>query len=423
MEDGKADSLKPLLLIFLVSLIVRLLFGVLVMGLGAAPLDDAAAYDQIATNLIEKHAYIQYHDNGVWYSFRAPVLPFLLAGLYSIFGHSLAASRLLMILIGSLLPPAAFILTRHIFGRRAALVAGLIAALYPHFILYSNLLLTEAPLTLLVVVAMIFLVRFGRRGRMSDLALAGVMTGLGCLTKAPLLSFLPVAALWILIVGRARLARSAWGGILFLAVTAAVISPWTYRNYLVHGEFVPISTLGGLSLWYGNNQWSHGNLGDDYLTLIKLQPNPGSTKETDIDRFFRKEAVTFIRTHPKASAVLAVKKMLQFWRPEGFRIPGLVEKTPSAVRFVVGFASYMPLFLLFLAGLVVSLRGLRLVRDSGIFLLALLIATFTVLHAVFPSVPRYRQPIEPAIIAFASWMLVALYDRVRRAPAGELHTV
>jgi 4-amino-4-deoxy-L-arabinose transferase-like glycosyltransferase len=419
--DSKSETRRLLLIIWGLSIATRLAFGLFVIGFDAPPIMDAENYDQIAANLISKGSYIQYNslfENGVWYSYRAPLLPFVLAGVYYLFGHSLVASRLLMILIGSIIPLVVFAFTRRIFGKTPAVIAAIISACYPFFILYSNLLLTEAPAVLLTSLLILFLVRFSDEGRLRDVCVAGVMAGLGCLSRSSLLTFVPVAGLWVLVIKRGGYLRSLKAALLFLVVALAVIAPWTYRNYLIHGQIVPISTLGGLQLWKGNNQWTTGKLDyDDRVLpeirdrdmLPRIKPGPGTTMEAEIDRFFRREAWDFIKSHPKRFLVLGLKKIFHFWRPEGFGIPSLAEQTPKPVRLAVGLLSYVPLFLLFVVGLIRSLKDLSLFRNPGLLLLALFMVGYTFFHAVFPSLVRYRQPLEPAIIAIGSWALTRLH--------------
>jgi 4-amino-4-deoxy-L-arabinose transferase-like glycosyltransferase len=338
----------------------------------------------------------------------------VLAVLYSITGYSFVASRLLMIVLGSLVPLVVFALTDSIFKRKAAIIAGVIAAVYPSFILYSNRVMPEALLVLLVCLMVIFMVRFARGGKALDVCAAGLITGLACLCRPTALAFIPVGIIWILIVGRADARRSLRAAALLVVFAAIVIAPWTYRNYSVHGEFVPVSTRGGMSLWLGNNDRATGNLGVDNEMLQSTMPDPGTDKETEMDRFYRNEAMKFIKSHPKRFILLGIKKVFHFWRPEGFRFPGLIDKTPKIVRFAVGFFSYVPVFLLFLVGCLRSLKQLRLFRDPALLLLALLVVVYTLPHGVYPTIPRYRQAIEPVIIAVGSWGLVGMLDFVRK---------
>ena len=46
--------------------------------------------------------------------------------------------------------------------------------------------------------------------------------------------------------------------LLLILSAAAVISPWTLRNYRVHGEWILISSNGGINFWIGNNEQATG---------------------------------------------------------------------------------------------------------------------------------------------------------------------
>jgi 4-amino-4-deoxy-L-arabinose transferase-like glycosyltransferase len=413
MAARAEKTTRILFVLFAVAFVTRLLFGILFVGLDTAPAGDAATYDQIAHNLISEGKYVQYHGTGMWLSFRPPLLPFVLAGLYSIVGYSFTASRLLMIIIGSLLPLVVFALTRRVFGKRAAIIAGVVSAVYPSFVLYSNTLHTEGLFVVLLYLLIMFLIRFADGMKTVDICVAGVIAGLGCLCRPTLLAFVPVCILWLLITGKRGLLQSLRAAVLLVVLAGAVIAPWTYRNYSVHGEFVPIASRGGVTLWLGNNRWATGNIANDYEKLREVMPDTGTLTETQSSRFFRQEAMKYIKTYPQRFVVLGVKRVFHLWRPEGFRFPGLVEKIPRMGRFAIGFLSYVPFFLLFLVGVVLLLKGLRLLRDPPLLLFTFLVVTFTLVHAVFASMPRYRQPLEPAIILIGSWALIVILDALR----------
>jgi 4-amino-4-deoxy-L-arabinose transferase-like glycosyltransferase len=402
MERAEKKSGRVVLTLFVVSLIVRFLFAAFILGMDAMPVDDAVTYDNIGINLVREHQYIQDTSDVVYYSLRPPLLPLMLGGAYALSGHSYVASRILMIILGSLIPPVIYALTRRIFGRRAAVVAGWIAVFYPFFVLYSTILLAEVPAVLFVSLMTLFLLRFIQEGKTLDICLAGAAAGLASLCRPTVLVLVPVAVLWLLLVipRRPRPILKACG--LFLLLFALVLAPWTYRNFRVFGEFVPVTSMGGLTLWYGNNPAATGNLGDDYLRLKEIRPNPGTTRETEISRYFRGLAVDYMKSHPKRTAVLAVKKAVHFWRPSGFRIPGMIDETPSWLRFAVGFLSYVPLLLLFIFEVLASIRSRAIIRNPGVILMVLSIIVFTIVHSIFPSLPRYRMPIEPFIIAMAA---------------------
>ena len=42
------------------------------------------------------------------------------------------------------------------------------------------------------------------------------------------------------------------------------MAPWTARNYVRYGAFVPVSTMGGRALWEGNTESTRGEVYAEY---------------------------------------------------------------------------------------------------------------------------------------------------------------
>jgi hypothetical protein len=81
-------------------------------------------------------------------------------------------------------------------------------------------------------------------------ALAGALVGVGVWLRPNVVLLPPLLSLVLLAVSRNHLRGLAHAVALSLAAVAVVI-PITIRNYVVFGEFVPVSTNGGLTLWQG----------------------------------------------------------------------------------------------------------------------------------------------------------------------------
>lgn len=412
MGSGR-KPVRTLLILFLVSFAARLLVGIFVLGLDAPPDGDAGAYNQIAYNLMNEGRYIQYHGENVWFTFRPPLLPYILAGLYSIVGYSFTASRLLMIVIGSTLPLLVFVLADRTFGRRTAILAGAISAVWPEFLLYSNTLYTEGLLVPLVILQFVFLFRFADGRGAGNMCAAGIVAGLGALCRPSVLAILPVVVIWTLIIKR-RDVRLSFRAIAFYLILAIVVMmPWTIRNYRVHGRFVPIVSRSGATLWYGNNQWASGDIGEDFEMLKQKLPDAGTDDEVEASLYYRDEALRYIKANPGRFLVLGLKKTVNFWLPVGLKFPGLAERLTVRTRVVQGLLTYVPIFLLSLIGLLLLLRDLRLFRDPRLLFLLLVLVEYTLVHAVYTGMTRYRQPLEPITIVIASWALLAILDRLR----------
>jgi 4-amino-4-deoxy-L-arabinose transferase-like glycosyltransferase len=90
---------------------------------------------------------------------------------------------------------------------------------------------------------------------------AGLVFGVATLVKAQTLVVVPLV--FAIALGRApgfwkRLPAAVAQATLVIALAAAVVAPWTVRNHRVLGEWVAISTNGGITLLTGNNDTARG---------------------------------------------------------------------------------------------------------------------------------------------------------------------
>jgi len=123
--------------------------------------------------------------------------------------------------------------------------------------------------------------------------LAGGVAGLAIMTQ-PSLTLLPLflaaALLAARITPRTVLARMA-----LLCIGAMLaIAPWTYRNYQVFGEFVPISTNAGLVLHAGNQPAMVNAMGEVGGFLTPPAPPVPLKNDLLLSRWHKAEAIRFI---------------------------------------------------------------------------------------------------------------------------------
>jgi 4-amino-4-deoxy-L-arabinose transferase-like glycosyltransferase len=274
-----------------------------------------------------------------------------------------------------------------------AWIAGLASALYPFFVFYSTLILSETPFLLLVSLFFLLLLRGSARA----LAAAGIVAGFAHLTRPTLSLFLPVIFVW------ARLRHGAAWKHLLLAVVLffMVILPWGVRNIGALGEFHIGTANSGHVLWEGNNPYNTtgGVAGGDLRYLDEMPEDLG---EMERDRWQRERAVEFIKSDPVRFVRLAGRKFLRFWnvRPNA---PGF----DRGVYRWVAFASFTPVLLLSLASIVV-LRE----RWRDTFIIWLFVCYYTALHMVTIGSLRYRLPLEPLLMALAAACLAGLIGRM-----------
>ena len=226
----------------------------------------------IATNLLEGRGFsIRFLGQFGPTSQQAPWYPLLLAGAYWTWGIGTWPAhlgvQLLQAVAGSGACLLLVLLTKSLLRERpsAAWAAGWLLALDPVQIAAAAHLqvLPWVVLVLLAMLAWAAAVPLPRK-RFPWLAAAGLglLCGAALLVEPILALATPVA--WGMLLCRVAqgsrfLSRRVLGTALATPVVAwAVVAPWLWRNYQVHGQFVFVKSTFGYAFWQGNNPWSLG---------------------------------------------------------------------------------------------------------------------------------------------------------------------
>jgi hypothetical protein len=350
-------------------------------------------------------------------AWEPPLYPYLIGGVFKIFGIYTYASAWVLLSINSLLAavttiPVYFIAHRT-FGPRVAIWSALAWAFNPYVWYWSVHWIWDTTFTPLML-ALIFLVSLemsstergpGWRGW----AIFGALWGVGALANPTMLSFLPFCGLGI---WRQRYRRGlpSMAGVAFSSlVFFLVLSPWLVRNYEAFHRFVFIRDDFGLQLRLGNNKLADGML------IATLQPNLNKLElenfqhmgEIGYEAYCRQRAFEWIRENPGRFAIISMKRFFYYWN-------GVPRNTDSVAPW--DFRSS-----LFLASSVLAIWGLgRALRQKrpGAWLFAGLVATYpTVYYFVYPHA-RYRHPLEPELIILMVFLLSEV--RIRRLVAEKL---
>jgi 4-amino-4-deoxy-L-arabinose transferase-like glycosyltransferase len=210
---------------------VILLFATVYLGSAFSPAlqDDAdSTHAEAAREMMVSGDYVTLHINGVRYLEKAPMIYWLVAASYRLFGVNEFATRFPTVLAMFLLVLLGFRWGRRAFGYRTGVYGGLFVATAAGYYLFTRIMIPEAILSLFLAGAFYFVVTAlepaGGRWRWyagyACLALAVLTKGLVSLV------FVGVAAIgYALVTGewrRWREFRLGTGLLLFLAIAA----PW-----------------------------------------------------------------------------------------------------------------------------------------------------------------------------------------------------
>jgi 4-amino-4-deoxy-L-arabinose transferase-like glycosyltransferase len=265
----------------------------------------------------------------------------------------------------------------------------------------------------------------GRRGLLA--AGVGALTGLAGLTRPVLL---PVYGLLSgLLVVRHVTSRRWKDAALVLAaglVTLLVLTPWTIRNYRVHGRLLAVKDNFGKEFWMGNNPHATGTSfaeGGEVEITIQYPPKAlslaGKVPEIQIMDAFEAEALDYVRSDRVAFVERTAQKALWFW----------TYAPPSVARSYGRFTTLVRLahdggwiLLLALAVLGVLIGG---APREYLTVLGLYLAVYSLAYGLtHVGQPRMRAEAEfiflPAMGAGAAFLLATVLPRAHHALATAL---
>ncbi|MDG3006044.1 glycosyltransferase family 39 protein [Paludisphaera mucosa] len=380
-------------------------------------LPDAEGYWKLAQTIRDGEIFqiVEWGDIP-HFALRTPGYPLFLAACRTVLGDRPLGARLVQAGLGAACVWLVYRLTRSVIdgeaGRRTAVVAAMLTAVHPYFVIMSALLLSEAVFTPLLLAFLWALAVLWKRGDVrSSLAPglgAGLAAGAATLTRPSCVLFFPAAmGAWAVhqAVARRAVRPAAVGVLVAAAGFAAVMGPWWVRNQRVYGEFVPTALWMGASLYDGLNP---NATGASDMRFLK-DPDVWPLGEQDQDALLKRRAFAFVRDQPARAAWLALVKLGRYWSPwpnaEGVR---------SLWLTVAAGLTMTPLLALTALGLW-TLR-----RDPRTWvLLAGPILYFGMVHAAFASSMRYRTPGEVPAMGLAAVGILRVGDRAsRRAATG-----
>jgi len=183
---------------------------------------------------------------------RPPGYALYLVLVYETLGRSFLAAQLVQNVLTSICCVLLVLVAARLASWPIGVTAGALAALSPQLGHVSALVLPDALSALPLLLALLLLARAHPDANSPwwTSALAGVLAGAGVWLRPNVVLLPPFLSLVILAVSRDRRRGLVHAVALSLAAVLVVI-PITIRNYVVFGEFVPVSINGGLTLWQG----------------------------------------------------------------------------------------------------------------------------------------------------------------------------
>jgi 4-amino-4-deoxy-L-arabinose transferase-like glycosyltransferase len=345
-------------------------------------------------------------------AFRVPLYPMFLAAV-TLGHHAFLPVIIAQSLIGAGTVLCAALIAREMFSNTAAIIAAVLVAVYPYYVVHDTALQETCLYTFLMALAVLLLLRVRRSGSTVTATGAGLALGAAVLTRANLAPVTLLAPLWLALAGGSRAVH--WQRRLRMAIICAgvvifAIAPWLIRAYQLTGS-ITLSTQSGFFLWLGNNPYTFNHYPRESIdrsqaaalealsSQEKSEVEARQYNEALVDEWFRKKALDYIRTHPWRTLDNSFRKIADSfgWLPSPRR-----SFWPS-----LGYAlSYGPVMIFGLWGMWASRKHWR---EHSIFYAQFV--TFAIVTAVFFGHTSYRAYLDVYWIVFAAGVFAAWQRR------------
>ena len=202
---------------------------------------DEPRYAEIAREMIELRDWVTPHLNYVKYFEKPPLIYWLTAINFELFGLSEFVVRLWPALFGLLGIGVAYVLGRTMYGAWVGAVAGGLLATTPLYFGLSQIVILDMPLSVLMAVALgaFWFAYAEARWRRPCVLLLYAATGLGVLTKGPVAVLLTGAIIVAFLFVRGDFAALRWAvSPLGAVVLLIIVLPWFVLVSQRNSEFI-----------------------------------------------------------------------------------------------------------------------------------------------------------------------------------------
>jgi 4-amino-4-deoxy-L-arabinose transferase-like glycosyltransferase len=335
-----------------------------------------------------------------------PVYPYLLAGIFKLFGIFSFKSSLIIRTIdmafSSFVCWPVYDIGKKAFGRHVGAASAWLWAFLPAGIYYSVVWVWDTALAVLCM-TLLFAATLHIRGRtrLSWWIGYGALWAFSAMVNATVLSLLPFLALWALWPLRHEFLRTSKLALLAAFVFIAGMAPWTVRNYLVFHKFIPLRSNFGLELWLSNNPEVPDTWAGYLHPTNDREESAKYVRMTEIPYMEEKqsEAFTFMRSHPYDTMRFFFRRFEDNWMgtwdapADQWRFLPLSEKAALVWNCLFSLLAFAGTFL-----------ANRTKRESAL--------PFTTVMLVFPLVfyvthtnARYRHPMDAIMCLLAIFAL------------------
>jgi len=392
----KTININPrsiLWLIFILAVSARMIIAVSLENKIYFP--DGNDYWRISNNIFRGEGIIL---DKQFQSLRPPGYPVFISGIRLINKENVFVIRVCQILLGSLCVIGVFYLSELIFhDKRISLAAAFLIAIDPTSVYFSNLVLSDTLLSVLLLIFIILLYLALRRKVLWLSLGAGITAGIMSLVSASMVLIVPFCFIVLYLASNTRKNIVLTFSIILVSMMIVML-PWGIRNYKIHKTFIFTTTQGGLGLYESvGPEANAGPVGS--IIREKYKDIFNQKGEIELDQYWRQKAYQAIRNDPARFMKLAIKKFFRMWS-----ITINYQSAHPVLYNTVSIMFYLPIFLLLMASFFYAKD-----KWQSCLILMIPIVYKSMIHMVFIGSVRYRVPLMPYVSIMAAFALVQIF--------------
>jgi len=369
--------------------------------------------------------------------FRAPLYPYVAGLLYSVFGETPLPVIIYQNILGLLTVILTFFYARYLFSQRIATIAGFAAALWPTLIYFEGELMITTTAVFLSTASIVSLHLALEQRKHWKYLIAGIILGIAAVARPtilPIVLIVPIYYLFHKSNSRFRLQVVLKFALFYILGIIIPIVPVTLRNVVVADDLVLISSQAGANFYIGNSKTADGltvampaygpiyeageyddNIYTQSKSVARYFTRRDDLKDSEVSSFWVGKTFDEAGDNPARFVILLGKKFYYFWHgQEIFNNKSLYYAADYSMfmraflwKYILNFPSGV-MFPLMLAGIVIAVMQRKTVGVPVGYL-----AIYSLVVTIFFVCSRFRQPIIPVALIFASFGVDYIISRIR----------
>jgi 4-amino-4-deoxy-L-arabinose transferase-like glycosyltransferase len=440
MRNGKIEIKKILLIIFIVSLIIRISYGFIIYNKNhTSKFVDDWQYITYAKHIINQGIFvpdIERLNQDIFVqdelsvgeaSILGPGFPLIAATTFLFFGESFLPIIFLNALVSSILCLLIFYLGKELFNETVGLIASTWSIFYVLYIKYTPRVLKENWLFFLFALCILLFLKATKKKQIkTNFFIFSLVYAFLIHMDERFFTYLPILCIGFIFLDTSSRKNGLKKAFLFFTIVLVTMIPWLIRNFKVYNRPVILTerTTKFTDQLFGYTKKTKEKSLKEKVKITQLKEATRLIREGKEVPFYvprlenLKKAVKLgYIPHPYNRLERWYAEFKELWRPvrfsggfvgNGYRFEGPAWSLKHNLSVGITYGLLLPFFIL---GMVSILRNKN---KKGIFII-ILIVIHTIIHVVMAHARnRYRIPVDSLIITTAFFGLHQLYLNFRR---------